>query len=65
MLQPATLSSSGCLKHVKRIKQNYSWQHQWWGQAETSVSGDIKRMTIKILKQQNIYTNCEDNEQQC
>jgi len=48
MLQPATLSSSGCLKHVKRVKQNYVGQHQWWGQAETSVYGDIKRMTITI-----------------
>ena len=43
----ATLSSSGFLKHVKCINQNYGWQRQWWGQAETSVSDDIKGITIK------------------
>jgi hypothetical protein len=33
-------------KHVERIKHNYGWQHQLWGQTETAVSGDMKRKTI-------------------
>jgi hypothetical protein len=52
-------------KHVKRIKQNYGWQHQLWRQTETAALGDIKRMTVFKKNNKICITFCENNEQQC